>query len=197
MMNKTYDWWLNMSELEYYAWFDNVFSETELDTIESMFDDTELEIGIINENNKESLDVRDSKIKFLESNLEENKWIFQRLTSTVLEANKNFFQFDLDRLESLQYTTYKKDQFYHDHLDLMYRSSNNAVRKLSFSVQLSDPDSYKGGDLLLKLSNKPTYVKRTRGTVIFFPSYILHEVTPVEQGERKSLVGWVTGPRWK
>lgn len=196
-MNKTYDWWLNMSELEYYAWFDNVFSETELDAIESMFDDNELETGTTNENNKESLDVRDSKIKFLESNLEENKWIFQRLTGTVLEANKTFFQFDLDRLESLQYTTYKKDQFYHDHLDLMYRSSNNAVRKLSFSVQLSDPDSYKGGNLLLKLSNKPTSVKRTRGTVIFFPSYVLHEVTPVEQGERKSLVGWATGPRWK
>ena len=79
----------------------------------------------------------------------------------------------------------------------MYKSSNNAVRKLSFSVQLSDPDSYKGGDLLLKISNEPTSVKRTRGAVIFFPSYILHEVTPVKQGVRKSLVGWVTGPRWK
>ena len=195
-MNKTYDWWLNMSELEYHAWFDNVFSETELDMIESMFDDNELNLGTTNLN-QESLDIRDSKIKFLESSLEENKWIFQRLTGTVLEANKTFFQFDLDRVEGLQYTTYKKNQFYHDHLDLMYRSSNNAVRKLSFSVQLSDPDSYKGGDLLLKISNNPTSVKRTRGTVIFFPSYVLHEVTPVKQGVRKSLVGWVTGPRWK
>ena len=79
----------------------------------------------------------------------------------------------------------------------MYKSPSNAVRKLSFSVQLSDPDDYKGGDLLLKISSDPTQVKKTRGTVIFFPSYVLHEVTPVEQGVRKSLVGWVTGPRWK
>jgi len=196
-MNTTYDWWLNMSELEYYAWFDNVFSDSELDTIESMFDDDKLITGTTSDTNKESLDLRDSKIKFLESSLEENKWIFQRLTATVQQANTQFFQFELDRIESLQYTTYKKNQYYRDHLDLMYKSSNNAVRKLSFSVQLSDPDSYKGGDLLLKISNEPTSVKRTRGAVIFFPSYILHEVTPVKQGVRKSLVGWVTGPRWK
>ena len=44
-MNTTYDWWLNMSELEYYAWFDNVFSDTELDMIASMFDEDELKIG--------------------------------------------------------------------------------------------------------------------------------------------------------
>jgi len=196
-MNKTYDWWLNMSELEYYAWFDNVFSDTELDMIASMFDEDELKIGTTSDDNKQSLDIRDSKIRFLESSLEENKWIFQRLTATVQQANNQFFQFELDRIESLQYTTYKKNQYYRDHLDIMYKSPSNAVRKLSFSVQLSDPDDYKGGDLLLKISSDPTQVKKTRGTVIFFPSYVLHEVTPVEQGVRKSLVGWVTGPRWK
>jgi len=196
-MNKTYDWWLNMSELEYYAWFDNVFSDTELDMIASMFDEDELKIGTTSDDNKQSLDIRDSKIRFLESSLEENKWIFQRLTATVQQANNQFFQFELDRIESLQYTTYKKNQYYRDHLDIMYKSPSNAVRKLSFSVQLSGPDDYKGGDLLLKISSDPTQVKKTRGTVIFFPSYVLHEVTPVEQGVRKSLVGWVTGPRWK
>jgi PKHD-type hydroxylase len=196
-MNTTYDWWLNMSELEYYAWFDNVFSDTELDMIASMFDEDELKIGTTSDDNKQSLDIRDSKIRFLESSLEENKWIFQRLTATVQQANNQFFQFELDRIESLQYTTYKKNQYYRDHLDIMYKSPSNAVRKLSFSVQLSDPDDYKGGDLLLKISSDPTQVKKTRGTVIFFPSYVLHEVTPIEQGVRKSLVGWVTGPRWK
>jgi len=196
-MNTTYDWWLNMSELEYYAWFDNVFSDTELDMIASMFDEDELKIGTTSDDNKQSLDIRDSKIRFLESSLEENKWIFQRLTATVQQANNQFFQFELDRIESLQYTTYKKNQYYRDHLDIMYKSPSNAVRKLSFSVQLSDPDDYKGGDLLLKISSDPTQVKKTRGTVIFFPSYVLHEVTSIEQGVRKSLVGWVTGPRWK
>lgn len=196
-MNTTYDWWLNMSELEYYAWFDNVFSDNELDILESMFDEDELKIGTTSDDNKQSLDIRDSKIRFLESSLEENKWIFQRLTATVQQANNQFFQFELDRIESLQYTTYKKNQYYRDHLDIMYKSPSNAVRKLSFSVQLSDPDDYKGGDLVLKISSDPTQVKKTRGTVIFFPSYVLHEVTPVKQGVRKSLVGWVTGPRWK
>jgi PKHD-type hydroxylase len=196
-MQKTYDWWLSMSEIEYYAWFDNVFTDAELDMIGSMFDDDELRLGTTSDDNKQSLNIRDSKIRFLESSLEENKWIFQRLTATVQQANNQFFQFELDRIESLQYTTYKKNQYYRDHLDIMYKSPSNAVRKISFSVQLSDPNDYKGGDLALKISSEPTVVKKTRGTVIFFPSYVLHEVTPVEQGIRKSLVGWVSGPRWK
>jgi len=35
------------------------------------------------------------------------------------------------------------------------------------------------------------------GSVIAFPSYINHKVSPVTKGLRKSLVAWVSGPRWR
>lgn len=76
-------------------------------------------------------------------------------------------------------------------------------RKLSFSLQLSDPSTYVGGDLQFltepalnqppKLINAP----KQQGTIIIFDPYIIHRVTPVKSGVRKSIVGWVVGPRWK
>lgn len=196
-MGLSYDWWVDMSELEFYAWYNDVFSPSEIDSIGKLFKDKELTNGTTINNNDVDLEARNSKIKFIESSDESNKWIFQRLTGTINVANDKFFKFDLNRIESLQYTVYNKGQYYRDHLDLLYRSSSNAMRKLSFSIQLSDPDSYEGGDLLLKIGHAPVTITKTKGTIIFFPSYILHEVTPVTKGTRKSLVGWVTGPRWK
>jgi PKHD-type hydroxylase len=70
-------------------------------------------------------------------------------------------------------------------------------RKLSFSVMLTDPGDYKGGELLLKTSFKPMKTPKKRGTVVFFPSFVLHEVTPVTEGIRKTLVGWVLGPNFR
>ena len=71
------------------------------------------------------------------------------------------------------------------------------VRKLSFSVQLNDPKDYKGGELNLYTSEKPETMKKEQGTLILFPSFILHEVTPVTKGERNALVSWVTGKQFK
>jgi PKHD-type hydroxylase len=62
---------------------------------------------------------------------------------------------------------------------------------------LSDPEEYEGGELLLKTSAFPIKTLNKKGTIIFFPSYVLHEVTPVTKGTRKTLVGWVLGPNFK
>lgn len=70
-------------------------------------------------------------------------------------------------------------------------------RKLSMVIQLSDPSEYEGGELLLHLGNNPTRIERKKGLAVFFPSYILHEVTPVTKGERYSLVAWVHGKPFK
>ena len=64
-------------------------------------------------------------------------------------------------------------------------------------IQLSDPKDYEGGifefeDTLPKLENF-----QTRGSVLVFPSYLRHRVTKITKGERKSLVNWLEGPRWK
>jgi PKHD-type hydroxylase len=72
------------------------------------------------------------------------------------------------------------------------------VRKLSFSLLLSDPDTYEGGNLqLLAEDGKSYYAPRQRGTIILFDSRTQHRVQKVKSGVRKSLVGWVVGPRFR
>jgi 2-oxoglutarate-Fe(II)-dependent oxygenase superfamily protein len=66
-------------------------------------------------------------------------------------------------------------------------------RKLCFIIQLSDPNSYSGGDVMLH--NIPTDEQgfRQQGTIIVFPGYWLHKVTNVTKGTRHSIVGWLHG----
>ena len=196
-MNKlSYNWWLDMSDMEFFAWYEDIFTNEELDIIEKLVSNDDLYVGEISGDTKNTA-VRDSKIKFIESSIESNKWVFERFTGLINNANERFFKFDLSRLESLQYTVYNKGQFYRDHMDLGFKNPNNAVRKLSFTMQLSDPADYDGGELVIKHGSTPDIARKNRGAITVFPSYVMHEVTPVTRGTRKSIVGWVTGPRWK
>jgi PKHD-type hydroxylase len=68
-----------------------------------------------------------------------------------------------------------------------------ARRKLSLVCQLSDPSEYEGGELQINTGEIFTPEKQ-KGTVILFPSYLLHRVTPVTKGTRRSLVLWIEGP---
>jgi PKHD-type hydroxylase len=140
--------------------------------------------------------IRDSDIAFLRSSDAANKWIFERITRSVVDINQQFWNFDLRRIETLQYSEYKVGQFYRPHIDMMFQSPSHAIRKLSFSIQLTDPKEYEGGDVLIKAGDDAP-IHKNKGTISFFPSYILHEVTPVTKGTRHALVGWVTGPMFK
>ena len=68
-----------------------------------------------------------------------------------------------------------------------------ASRKLCFILQLSDPKSYEGGDVILHNVRPNTEGYRAQGTLIVFPSYWLHKVTNVTKGTRHSIMGWVHG----
>ena len=149
--------------------------------------------------NKSSLDksIRSSNISWLTSNDLNNEWLFRRLTDIIFNINKNYFKFDLTAIQNLQYSIYNVGGFYTDHVDATGLVSMTGSRKLSFSIMLTDPEEYAGGDLLLKDSFKPIKTTNKKGSIIFFPSYVLHEVTPVTKGTRKALVGWVMGPNFK
>jgi PKHD-type hydroxylase len=74
---------------------------------------------------------------------------------------------------------------------------NSPVRKLSMSIQLSDPKDYKGSQLQFWETQKDKNFPNSQGTAIIFPSYMLHRVTPLLSGTRYSLVTWVGGPNFK
>ena len=98
--------------------------------------------------------------------------------------------------ENLQLTNYNDTEkgMYGWHLDY---NSKDSSRKLSMVVQLTDPSEYEGGNLQIKVNNDPVNVRKQRGLIAIFPSYVLHQVTPVTQGTRQSLVAWVEGPAFK
>ena len=72
------------------------------------------------------------------------------------------------------------------------------VSKLSFVLQLSDPDDYEGDNVqLLDEAGNSYMAPRKRGCIMLFDSRTQHRVLKVTKGTRKSIVGWTVGPRWK
>ena len=194
-----HDWWLGLGVTESWAYVPNVFSRDEINEIHRLAKKYSLNTGSVGSGQDTKIDnnIRDSGICFFNSADPECRWVFQRIAGSVTEINQQFWNFDLNRIETLQYTVYKEGQFYKDHIDMMFEGPNRAVRKLSFTIQLTDENEYEGGDLMFKTGPDPQAGKRTKGTAMYFPSYVLHEVTPVTKGTRISLVGWITGPAFK
>lgn len=139
--------------------------------------------------------IRKNNVAWL-NNKDDIHWVYRKLTDAIQDLNRQFFGFDLYGFtEDLQFTEYNRIGDHYDyHTDNMYFG---LVRKLSVSVQLSDPNDYDGGDLLINTGGEPQKMKREQGTITVFPSYNLHKVTPIERGTRYSLVGWVSGPNFK
>jgi PKHD-type hydroxylase len=128
--------------------------------------------------------------------------MWDRMEELFREANFNAFGFDLSCLREVQFTEYKahpdgEQGHYKWHEDLNWTAKGPHARKLSIVIQLSKPDDYEGGDLQLKHEPPDPVVLRTRGTAIVFPSFHLHQVTPVSRGTRYSLVAWHEGPNFR
>jgi len=184
-------WNFEVDQTNLYAFWNNAFSKLECETIINIAKNK----GLIKGKTKEESDVRDSKISWLYPS-DNMDWVFRRVTDITLNLNERFFKFDLFGLnEGFQFTNYEAPSGkYGKHVD---RAMNIPVRKLSISIQLTNPEEYEGGELYLYQSDKGELMDKTQGTLILFPSYVLHEVMPVTKGERNSLVTWVTGKQFK
>jgi PKHD-type hydroxylase len=190
---KTTVWPFKVDNLETWAFWDSAFSIDECKKIIEIGNKKGLIKGTtLSKNNK---NYRDSKISWLYPS-DDLEWAYRRITDIVLSLNERFFNFDLYGLiEGFQFTHYQEPGGkYKKHVD---RSLNNQIRKLSLSIQLSDPSSYEGGDFVLYDGENPIVLPKEQGKLILFPSYTLHEVKPVTKGERYSLVVWITGPQFK
>lgn len=119
--------------------------------------------------------------------------IYRKILYQVDYANNNGFHFDLNGimhdLQVLRYTDVT-EQHYDWHIDI---SGGNATgRKISYIIQLSDEHEYEGGELEVFDGNNHIAPKK-QGTVVMFPSYMSHRVSPVTKGTRWSLVIWIQG----
>jgi len=148
---------------------------------------------------------RDCKVAWIN-----DKWIYDIINPFIHNANKQAgWNFQWDWNESSQFTIYEKGHYYGWHTDqgsnpLKEDSKhiNGKTRKLSLTLQLTDPTDYEGGDFQFKWiqDNKKGLLNiitvddaKDIGTIIIFPSFIHHQVLPITKGKRESLVNWSVG----
>jgi len=124
-----------------------------------------------------------------------------RLEEAVLALNARYFRFDLSGLADFQYALYGGPEGGHFdwHKDYGRDREGRAwePRKVTLSLQLSDGADYDGCDLEVRAGNQIDTAPRVRGTLVAFPSNVLHRVTPITRGIRKSLVIWAVGPEFR
>jgi PKHD-type hydroxylase len=128
----------------------------------------------------------------------ESEWVYERIERLARQLNAQTFQYDLRGFsDNFQYTVYhgSSGSHYGWHIDMIPHPRGE--RKMSISLQLSDPSHYEGCDLQFIAGGGFETAPRDRGTLIAFPSYITHRVTPATAGIRRSLVVWVAGPKFK
>lgn len=185
-------WNFHIDHVENWAFVENVFTPEECQKIIEIGNSEEELLGDVVGQEKE---VRKSFVSFLFPNTK-TAWIFKKLTDATLLVNQKCFGFNINSFsEGLQFTRYyEPDGFYGAHVDKIV---NNVVRKLSISIQLNESTEFDGGNLLLYTQSKPIKPEMKQGKLVAFPSYVLHEVTPVTRGTRYSLVAWISGPPFR
>ena len=157
---------------------------------------------------KKNKERRDSNIVWVYE-----KEIYQKLNPYLHTANKNAgWNFEISWSEDIQFTKYTKGQYYNWHMDSFFSPYKNhrypqyegKIRKISCSVLLNDPNEYTGGDLEIGQNNNVetplednkinmSQCNLGQGSIIFFPGFIWHRVTPIKKGTRYSLVMWTVG----
>ena len=190
-----------------YAYFNDVFTKDELKKIIEISNEISLVRGEVGDSTSGP---RVSKINNQTLN-ENNKWIFDRLNQLIMHCNWEFFNYDLTGYEFYQYAEYHAEDagHYDYHVDIAFRGGNLQksvmsfeTRKLSMSLLLNEPGvDFDGGEFYMSVGGPGNVGEEITdlklGTAILFPSFIVHRVAPVTKGVRKSLVVWVTGPKFR
>lgn len=186
-----------------WCYFQNVFTPDECDYI--------IQEGLKIPGNKAKLGVegsltdtnyRNSDIRFFQHTDPQFKFIFDRLWQNAIVANREWFQFNINKLDYIQMAEYDSSYkgFYSRHHDVFWMNNDPVYhRKMSCVVQLTDDSKYEGGNLeLFNLKEYPNKNEvRKQGTAFFFPSFIEHQACPVTTGIRYSLAAWFDGPKWQ
>lgn len=185
-----------------FCYWTDVFTEKELLEIEKLMTEIPLvESMISGATGVVNTGVRKSKVSFTNYN-EKSSWVFDRINPIIDNLNSRFFNFDINGYDNLQYSEYHASENgkYDWHMDMYVGDlphTDVETRKLSLVLWLND--DYEGGDfeLIYQSLESPITIPKEKGKLIIFPSFLFHRVTPVTSGIRKSLVSWISGPKFK
>lgn len=186
------------TNVEPFVWWEGGFTEQELNWLQEQAKNAEQRAqagGMKDE--AQLMQVRRSQVSWL-NKTQDTAWVYEKLAHIASSLNAQYYRFDLTGFgEALQLTNYDQSEhgMYGWHLD--YGGNVAPSRKLSMVLQLTDPAHYEGGNLQVMTGGEPNTIRKQRGLIAAFPSYALHQVTPVTKGSRQSLVAWITGPAFK
>jgi PKHD-type hydroxylase len=124
----------------------------------------------------------------------------QKFNQSIIGINRNNFGFDVFETCDFEYLNYN-----------VYKSSNQGEYQCHSDKVLSEPydikltailnistEAYEGGDFEIFLNSHSIIPElREPGTLLVFPSFLFHRVTPVTKGERTTISRWVNGPNFK
>lgn len=113
-----------------------------------------------------------------------------RLAAAGLSANHAAWKFDITHANQAEFLAYPAGGRYQAHVDTFLQHGDEC-RKLTVLAFLND--NFKGGKFFLQDGQNRYYPPQTKGTVLVFPSFIMHGVEDVEEGERFSVVCWMVG----
>lgn len=159
------------------------------------YKDRSYEAGVYTQNAKHSINhnIRSGKVYFPKIN--ESPKIRQILQSVFLE-NYYYLDVNLTDISSIQYTYYSKGNRFLWHRDpVLVPGVKKNIRILTMSLNISDPGSYTGGQLLVKHNKTELELSKEPGSYITFPSFLQHKAGEVESGEREAIVMWLQSSR--
>ena len=93
------------------------------------------------------------------------------------------------KIHGIMFTKSLNNMHYGRHIDNPYMCSGRS--DLSFTLSLTNKESYKGGELIIETMNSEERFKLNAGEIIIYPSSYLHAVNEVNNGERLVCVGWI------
>jgi PKHD-type hydroxylase len=188
-----------------YVWWDGMFSDEEINKLAAYCQEVGqlipggLSMGRVDET------IRKSPVCH-HLWCEDNAWVFDRFNDAISRINTRWYGFDLNGYDVFQYAEYHAEEggHYDWHMDInmgIDRTPPEMIepRKLSIAMLLNTPgEDFEGGEFQINgwREEKPINIDIRKGRIIAFPSFMIHRVCPVTKGVRKSLVIWVSGPKF-
>lgn len=111
----------------------------------------------------------------------------------AMQVNRKFWNYTLDDRPAAWLQTYEVGDSYQLHMDGTIAQS----RKMTAIALLTDPEEYKGGELIFRLLSDSVVVPKKQGTIVVFPPWMTHEVLAVESGIRQTLNMGFYGPPFR
>jgi len=190
-------------ELCYWA---NYTTPTICDKITSLAMNLEEQTPTLGFNSGDQNDsIRRSRVRWVDHNVNpEFGFVNDLMWKGLLQVNLDFYNFNVTKLPPMQFTEYDESYKgeYKMHQDVFWINPGPNHRKITLILQLTDSSEYEGGDLVFHYIDRHPSVEdnkamKQKGSLIAFPSFIFHQLTPVTRGTRRSLVAWFEGPKFQ